>query len=71
MRKVTKTKNTKNQNGMVMKIPTMLQDRNGIQGKKNVNGAKKTQKATMRKMQHMGKKTKKLLKRMLNMWMVQ
>eukprot|EP00975_Prorocentrum_lima_P070026 12929650-Prorocentrum_lima.AAC.1 len=54
MRKATNIKNTKNQNGIATKVPTLLQRRNGIQGKKNVHGTKKTQKDTMRKMLHMG-----------------
>eukprot|EP00975_Prorocentrum_lima_P071170 12936199-Prorocentrum_lima.AAC.1 len=70
MKRVKSTQSTKNL-GTVMKIPTMLQHRNGIQGKE-VNGIKKTLKATMRKMQRMKKKTnKKLIKRTLKMWMVQ
>eukprot|EP00975_Prorocentrum_lima_P071130 12935968-Prorocentrum_lima.AAC.1 len=36
MRKVTKNLNTKNQIGMVKKRPTMLQRRNGTQGKNKV-----------------------------------
>eukprot|EP00975_Prorocentrum_lima_P000712 143068-Prorocentrum_lima.AAC.1 len=54
MRKVTKNKNTRNKNAVMMKIPTMLQRKNGTQGMKNGTGSKKTQKATMRKLQHVG-----------------
>eukprot|EP00975_Prorocentrum_lima_P044061 9240921-Prorocentrum_lima.AAC.1 len=39
-----KIKNTKTKTGMVRKIHTVLQLRNGVQGKKKVNGLKKTQK---------------------------
>eukprot|EP00975_Prorocentrum_lima_P067091 12912975-Prorocentrum_lima.AAC.1 len=69
MKKVTNNKNSKSKNGMVMKKPTMLQRKNGMQGMKNGIGSKKTQEATVRKMQHVGQKTKTLINKRLNMWM--